>query len=180
MARSYTFTELVALSGDSTNTNKNLVQKGVIRPDIKGTKGTGDHRTFGFLDVFEACVAAKLNQIPGGMPTFAVSLALDGIRFDTALGDITLTRWAAFLDQETRESASSPFWLCWPVARVLDAEGLSTFINDSRGAILLVRLDTILIELEQKTGDHSTAAERANAWMKRESGAKPSKKGNAE
>lgn len=167
MARSYTFRDLATYSGASKNEVTNWVQKGLIRPDVKDTSGTGDHRTFGFLDVFEACVVRKLNQIPGGMPLVTVANALSRIRFETVMGNA----WALFLDPQTR-NPSARFWLCMPPAwakhDVLDSQERDALLNESADVLVMVRLDTLLIELEQKTQDHSTAAERGDAWMKRE------------
>lgn len=80
MPRSYTLSDLVKYSGATRNQVQNWVQKSVIVPDLASTSGTGEHREFGFRDVFEAAVARRLNQIPGGIPTRELSLALDAIR----------------------------------------------------------------------------------------------------
>ena len=92
----YTFGDLITLSGASKNEVSSWVQRGLIRPDIQDTTGTGTHRTFGFLDVFEACVARKLNQLPGGIPLVTLSLILDVLRLATESAELTGAPWGHF------------------------------------------------------------------------------------
>jgi hypothetical protein len=172
MARAYTFQELHdvthALAGTSRNANKNLVQTGTIRADVKATSGTGDPRRFGFLDVFEAIVAGKLMQIPGGMPTAALSVALAALRAETEMGEIWGSPWGTFLNPATRDP-DARFWLCRcadGVARVLDSPAMIALLNDDPGVLVTVRLDSLLIALEQATQDHASPQERGHAWLK--------------
>jgi hypothetical protein len=76
MSKPYTFGDLVRYSGASKSNITNWVQKGVIKPDVATTRGTGDHREFGFLDLLQARVAHDLNQLPGGMPSYDLAEAI--------------------------------------------------------------------------------------------------------
>ena len=78
--RDYAFRDLVANSGASRNEMVNWVQRRVISPGVGDTAGTGVHRRFDFFNNLEACVAEKLNRLPGGMPSRELTLALDAIR----------------------------------------------------------------------------------------------------
>ena len=169
MARSYTFSDLVMYSGASKNEVTNWVQKNLIRPDVKATAGTGDHRTFGFLDVFEACVARKLNQIPGGIPLATLDTAFAAIRAETEIG-VWESGWQLFVDPERRVTTAG-VWLCrFPdgVARVLSRQACEALLTASPDALVMVRLDTLLRDLEDRTQDHATPAERANTFRKRD------------
>src|SRR5262245_2586006 len=111
MAATYSFGDLVRLSGASRNEMTNWVQTGLIRADISDTPGTGINRAFSFLGLLEACVLQKLNQLPGGMPTAAMGAALEVLRVATALGDAT--PWGQFVNRDTREAAVR-LWLYFP------------------------------------------------------------------
>lgn len=80
MARKYAFRDLIQFSGSDKNPVTNWVQKGAIPADEGDTSGTGIRRAFSFFNVFEACIAHQLNQLPGGMPIRELTLALDAIR----------------------------------------------------------------------------------------------------
>ena len=165
--KKYSFGQLVSLSGLTSNEAKNMVQKRIIRPDVQDTSGTGTHRVFGFLDVFEGSVLQRLNQIPGGIPTLALAAALVRLRFETASDN---TPWSRFLNPLARTRGG--LWLCLPPSwgdyRILEKAERDDLMNTCDGAIVVVRLDTLLIALEEKTVDFCSEAERGNAWRKRE------------
>lgn len=165
----YTFGDLVIHSGASKHEVTGWVQKGLIRPDVQETTGSGAHRTFGFLDVFEACVARRLNQIPGGMPIVTLSHALDVLRFEAEASAAQPTPWGAFLMPATR-SPSSRFWLALSpseVPRVLDLKARNARLDDSADAQVVLRLDALLVDLEQRTEDHAGTDESGDAFTKR-------------
>lgn len=168
--RSYTFADLVTFSECSPNEAKHWVQQGVIRPDIRESTGTGAHRAFGFLDVFEASVARKLNQIPGGMPIARLSNILDVLRFEVESSTLIPTPWGAFVNPATRDPATVPLWIAATQSdapRVIEDQACDLLLTDGRDAVVLLRLDTILLDLEQRTQDHATIAESADAFSKR-------------
>src|SRR6202011_1551352 len=70
----------------------------------------------------------------------------------------------------TREPGAR-FWLCRfadGVVRVLDRQAFDALLNENSGVLLLLRLGTWLIDLEQKTQDHASEAEIANAFSRRD------------
>jgi hypothetical protein len=160
--RSYGFADLVTFSRASANEAKTWVQKGLIRPTIQDTTGTGDRRRFGFLDVFEARVACELNRIPGGIPTAALAMALAVVRAETTdLG----SPWGEFvLKFETRERSmvmddDFGYWLWWSPGTgplVVSRKGRDEMFRVDE-VLLMVRLDTLLFELEERTQDRASA-----------------------
>ena len=113
MARAYRFADLITYSGLTANEAKHVVVQRVIRADLKRTKGSGAHATYGFFDLFEACLVHRIYQLPGGTPIIALGHMIDAIRVCTQL-DATLGTpgWAAFLDPATR-LASAGYYFCW-------------------------------------------------------------------
>lgn len=176
MSRAYAFRDLVTYSGASSNEVTKWVQNGLIRADISDTTGTGKHRRFGFLDVFEACVLQKLNQIPGVVPGLWLSWGLETIRMAIEIDLIVETGWSRFVDPQQRQLGAT-FWLVWSGTdgtcgwRVVTADRVSQ-IDDSPVRVML-RLDTLLLDLEHRTSDHATADEVRHAWTKREPNAEP-------
>jgi hypothetical protein len=164
----YTFRDLVTYSGASKNEVTSWVQRGLIRPDVQDTTGTGRHRAFGFHDVLEACIAARLNRIPGGMPLVTISHALDVLRFEAEASASQPTPWGAFLTPASRDPAAQ-FWLVLSpseVPRVLDLRARNARLADSPDAQVCLRLDTLLVELEGRADDHA-GSESGNAFTKR-------------
>lgn len=163
--KAYSFADLVTHSLADGSAAKHWVQTNTIRPDIEGTTGTGKHRTFGFLDVFEACVAHQLNRLPGGMPVRVLSSAFDRLRFEAALVE---RPWREFLLHESRRD-SARFWLCrthtglWNIATD-DTRDAILDVPDE--AVIVLPLHRLLLDLEHRTEDHAVVAECDAAWMK--------------
>lgn len=167
MSRQYSFRDLATHSGASKNEVTKWVQKGLIRPDVRDTTGTGTHRVFGFLDLFEACVLRKLNQVPGTLPTLWLAWSLEAIRMATALDLILETGWSRFIDPQQRQP-SEAFWLTWSPDgvtkwRVVRGDEVVER-SDHTNAIVMLRLDTLFVDLERRTNDHATPDEISRAW----------------
>jgi len=168
----YSFADLITHSGASRSEIKNWVSKKIIRPDVRDTHaGTGDHRTFGFLDIFEGCIGHGLNQLPGGMPVVPLSLALDRVRFESALAG---SPWRAFHDPETRDREAR-FWLCklpnsiWQLLTAPDKGAALWLLAEARttsGPAIILPLHQLLLDLETRTQDHASDEECVNAWSK--------------
>jgi DNA-binding transcriptional MerR regulator len=77
--RSYTFAEVVRVSGATKSNVTHWAREGLIRPALEQTTGTGHHRRFGFGNLVEARLAKHLNA--GGMPIAHMSVLLDHVRF---------------------------------------------------------------------------------------------------
>jgi hypothetical protein len=163
--RAYRSGEVARHADVAENFLKHLVQRAEIRPDVHATEGTGDPNRFGFLDTMEAAVAGRLNGIPGRMPLASTAVALDAMRLEAALPD---TPWRRFMDPTTRD-ARDRFWLvrfadgAW---EILDAPGIAAAIKDGTGALLVLRIDTLLLDLERKTGDYVSVEELDRVWTK--------------
>ena len=172
MAKAYQFADLVTIPEASRSEITHWVQTKVIRPDIRETSGTGQHRTFGFLDLLEACVARRLNQLPGGMTTVQLSQALDCLRFEASLDD---TPWRRFLMPATRD-VHARFWLgrsyaktpadsvLWKVMTDAELPSLLATVRDV--PVVVLPLHALLLDLEKRTNDHTSADACAAAWKK--------------
>jgi hypothetical protein len=173
MARSYSFSDLITYSGLTRNQAKHLVQSKVIRADLKRARGPGAYAVYGFLDVFDASIAGRLYALPGGWPMHAVANALIGLELLTEIEDLALgtNSWAKFLDPQTRRPTATGFYYCLSPGgkvRLLEGEALPGWMA-TNAVVVTIRLDTLLLELEAKTHDHTTTEERLRAW-KRERG----------
>jgi len=173
--RTYTFADLATYSQAPPNQVKNWVQTRIIRPDVHDTSGSGSHRKFSFLDVLEACIATKLYELPGSMPTAHVGWALDVLRIATqgfrVAHGTTHDDWRRFLLGGDTRDPQAHFWLCksdhtsmlWHVVADADRDDLR---QQLRGAVILVPLHTLVLELEARTQDRASADECARAFSK--------------
>lgn len=91
--RTYSFSDLIAFSGATTNQVKNWVQKKVVPADIAETAGTGNHRGFSFQNLFEARVAERLSFF--SKPTELIEFSLLAIRYADGADAIDAGRFRA-------------------------------------------------------------------------------------
>ena len=191
MSRSYRFRDLVQYSGLTTNEAKHLVQQNVIRPDQKTTRGSGHHAAYGFLDVFEGRIAKQIYlllnasgdaRVAQGLrvPIVAVGLALDVLRLQPQLNQLSGDDgWLAFLTPHTRKPGNS-FFLCLGSPdrpRIRNRSALESWIATTPNLVAsIVRLDTLLVDLEQQTQDHCTPEDCGRAWKR---GANPRRSTNS-
>jgi hypothetical protein len=158
-ARTYTFRDLVTYSGGATeNEVTNRVQKHLSEAEQDST-GTGDRRRYKWNGLNESRIAHQLHQIPGGMPIAAQESALWALRFELLTPDSAPSPWRRFLNPATRIEGEQ-VWLCWSrrnqVPKVLDQAGKDGFVQDHAAeVVILLRLDQLVRELEELTGDHA-------------------------
>jgi hypothetical protein len=77
--RTYTFTDLVSVSGATKSNITHWAREGVIQPVVQQTSGTGHHRKFGFRNIVEARLAQHLNR--AAIPVSLMALLMEQVRF---------------------------------------------------------------------------------------------------
>ena len=96
-----------------------------------------------------------------------MSHALDILQFEIASSELMPTPFGLFLNPDTRDPGGR-FWISWSpstIPRVLDSQARDV-VDESTDVVVIVRLDTLLTDLEQRTQDHA-GVKRDDAWMKR-------------
>src|SRR4051812_48757175 len=73
------FSDIVRLSGRSYAEVTNWKRKGLIVPDVRHTRGTGNRSLFGFANIMEASICGYLNE--AGMSVEAMRPGLMHLRF---------------------------------------------------------------------------------------------------